>query len=316
MDFTFYEEELGGVLPQRETLLSIGVFDGVHLGHRHLLTHLKNEALKRDCLSGVITFRSHPRAVVSRESGVIWLDDLDNRVKLIKGLGIDIVIALTFTRELSQLGAREFVGLLITHLKMCGLVIGPDFALGRRREGDVEQLRILGEVLGFTIDVVQPLLIDGEIVSSSIVRRALSSGDISKASKLLGRYFSITGAVVPGDRRGRDMGFPTINIVLKPEQASPKDGVYATIAQVRNKKLPSVTNIGVRPTFGGERRLIETYIVDFKQDYKDKELRIEFVDRLRDEKRFDRAEELIAQISQDVEQARKILNNRIIVEGG
>jgi riboflavin kinase/FMN adenylyltransferase len=313
MKLTIYEEELGGVLPRKQTLLTIGVFDGVHLGHRRLLTQLKDEAIKRDCLSGVVTFKSHPRTVVSREKGIVWLDDLENRINLIKGLGIDTVIALTFTREMSQLSAGEFIQLLQTHMKMCGLVIGPDFALGRNREGNVERLRVLGQEKGFTIDVVQPLEIDGEMVSSSIIRKALAEGDLEKVSKLLGRNFTITNTPIPGDKRGSELGFPTINIELKSEQASPRDGVYATMVYSNNEVLPAVTNIGFHPTFGGKKRLVETYIIDYKGDFQDKKLKLEFISRLRDEKRFDTAEELVRQITRDVEEARGIFNSKATV---
>jgi riboflavin kinase/FMN adenylyltransferase len=316
MKSTIYEQELGQVAPRRKTLLSIGVFDGVHLGHRHLLIHLKDEAIRQDCLSGVITFKSHPRSVVSRERRVVWLDDLENRISLIRELGIDIVIALTFTPELSQLGAREFILLLQKYLKMQGLVVGPDFALGKNREGTVEQLRKLGQETGFTVDVVPPFALDGEMVSSSVIRTALAEGNLTKASKLLGRNFCITDTVVPGDERGRKLGFPTVNIELKPEQASPKDGVYATVARVNNEELPAVTNIGFRPTFEGKRRLIETYIIDFKGNFQQKQLKLEFVDRLRDERRFETAEELVSQIARDVEQARGILSDRTALKGG
>jgi riboflavin kinase / FMN adenylyltransferase len=302
------EKELARVKPQQEMLLSIGVFDGVHLGHQQLLTHLRDEARSKNWLSGVVTFKSHPEVVLAGENKLLWLNDLETRIGLLRNLGIDIVVALPFSSELSRLTARRFVQLLKQHLKMRGLIIGPDFALGRNREGDYEKLRILGEEMGFSVEVIPTVVIDGYVVSSSTIRQALVEGDMKKVEKLIGRLFSLSGQVVSGDRRGRNLGFPTANLDLKPEQALPGDGVYATITHTDDDSLPSVTNIGVRPTFGGSKRLVETHILDFEGDLLGQKLTIELVDKLRDEERFDTVEELKAQMIRDVEQARQILN--------
>jgi riboflavin kinase/FMN adenylyltransferase len=305
------EKELARVRPQQEMLLSIGVFDGVHLGHQQLLTHLRDEARSKNWLSGVVTFKSHPEIVLAGENKLLWLNDLETRISLLRNLGIDIVVALPFSSELSRLTARRFVQLLKQHLKMRGLIIGPDFALGRNREGDAEKLRILGEEMGFSVEVIPAVVIDGYVVSSSAIRQALAEGDMKKVEKLIGRLFSLSGQVVSGDRRGRNLGFPTANLDLKPEQALPGDGVYATITHTDDDSLPSVTNIGVRPTFGGRKRLAETYILDFEGDLLGQKLTVDLVDKLRDEERFDTVEELKDQMVKDVEQARQILNERM-----
>ena len=305
------EKELARVKPQQEMLLSVGVFDGVHLGHQQLLTHLRDEARSKNWLSGVVTFKSHPKVVLSGENKLLWLNDLETRISLLRNLGIDIVVALSFSSELARLTARRFVQLLKEHLKMRGLIIGPDFALGRNREGDAEKLRILGEEMGFSVEVIPPVVIDGFVVSSSTIRQALTEGDMKKVEKLIGRLFSLSGQVVSGDRRGRALGFPTANLDLRAEQALPSDGVYATITHIDDDFLPSVTNIGVRPTFGGNKRLVETYILDFEGDLLRQKLTIDLVDKLRDEERFDTVEDLKAQMIKDVEQARQILNERM-----
>lgn len=292
-------------------LLSIGVFDGVHLGHQWLLTRLRDEARGKNWLSGVVTFKSHPEVVLAGENKLLWLNDLETRISLIRNLGIDIVVALPFSSELSRLTARRFVELLKEHLKMRGLIIGPDFALGRNREGDSEKLLILGEEMGFSVEVIPPVVVDGYVVSSSTIRQALAGGDMKKVEKLVGRLFSLNGQVVSGDKRGRNLGFPTANLDLKPEQALPGDGVYATITRTDDDSLPSVTNIGVRPTFGGSKRLVETYILNFEGDLLGQKLTIDLVDKLRDEERFDTVEELKVQMIKDVEQARQILNERM-----
>lgn len=305
------EKELARVKPQQEMLLSVGVFDGVHLGHQRLLAHLRDEARSKNWLSGVVTFKSHPKVVLSGENKLLWLNDLETRIGLLRNLGIDIVVALSFSSELARLTARRFVQLLKEHLKMRGLIIGPDFALGRNREGDAEKLRILGEEMGFSVEVIPPVVIDGFVVSSSTIRQALTEGDMKKVEKLIGRLFSLSGQVVSGDRRGRALGFPTANLDLRAEQALPSDGVYATITHIDHDFLPSVTNIGVRPTFGGNKRLVETYILDFEGELLGQKLTIDLVDKLRDEERFDTVEELKAQMIRDVEQARQILNERM-----
>lgn len=309
------EEELAKVIPQKETLLTIGVFDGVHLGHQHLLTHLRNEAQKRDWLSAVVTFRSHPQMVLSPGSKLLWLSDLETRISLLRGLGIDMIVALPFTPELAQLTAREFVQLLKDYLKMRRLIIGPDFALGRNRQGDADRLRLLGQEMGFSIEVVPPVVLDGEVISSSAVRHALAQGNMERVEKLFGRPFSLSGQVVPGDKRGRVLGFPTANLDIKPEQALPSDGVYVTVARIDHELLPSVTNIGIRPTFGGGKRMVETYLLDYEGELHEQRLRIDLVDKLRDEKHFDNAEELKAQIRKDIEQAKAILDKRMGQEG-
>jgi riboflavin kinase/FMN adenylyltransferase len=305
------EKELAKVKPQKETLLTIGVFDGIHLGHQRLLTHLRDKAKEKNWLSIVVTFKSHPRAVLSPENKLLWLNDMETRISLIRNLGIDVVVALPFTSELAQLTAQRFVQLLKEHLKMRGLIVGPDFALGKDREGDVEKLRLLGQQMGFSVEVISPVVLDGQVVSSSAIRQALSHGDMKKAEKLFGRLFSLNGRVVSGDGRGRALGFPTANLELKPEQALPSDGVYATIAHVGYGLMPSVTSIGVRPTFGGGKRLVETYLIDYEGELLGQRLTIDLVDRLRDEKRFDNAEELKSQMGRDVEQARQILSERM-----
>jgi len=303
-------QELARIKPKKETVFTIGVFDGIHLGHQSLLTFLRDKARQNGWLSGVITFKSHPESVLGSTNQLPWLDDIDNRIKRIKNLGIDIIVALSFTPELRQLSADEFVRLLKEHVKLRGLLIGPDFALGKNRQGSAEQLRLLGQRLDFSVEVVPPLVIDGDVVSSSLIRQVLAGGDIAKATKLLGRYFSIGGLVVTGDQRGRELGFPTANLQVKSDQASPSDGVYVTLAYTDSKPLPSVTNIGVRPTFGGGQRLIETYLIDHRAQLPGKKLRIEFVEKLRDEQRFISAEELKAQIARDVAQAKQILGKK------
>jgi len=303
--------ELSAFTPERETLLTIGVFDGVHLGHRHLIRKLTRRAAEGNLLSGVVTFSSNPKAVLSHRTKLARLTTLEERASLLKSLGVDLVIPLTFTTEVAALSAREFVLYLKKYLKMRGLVIGPNFALGRGREGNAATLQSLGQELGFTVEVVKPLMLESSLVSSTAVREALARGDMKTTAKLLGRYFSLSGPVAEGVERGHILGFPTANIQVDHEQALPEDGVYATLGHVGDKVYQSVTNIGVKPTFGKGERTVEVHLFDFSGDLYGQKLTIELVERLRAEMKFAGPEELSAQIKNDVEQAKKILKKTL-----
>jgi len=301
------EEELARFSPEKETALTIGVFDGVHLGHQHLIGYLTSQAQQKDLISGVITFRCHPQHVLSPQTRLPYLTSLTERVNLLQGVGVELVIPLSFTLELARVSADEFVAWLRKHLKMRVLIVGPDFALGRGREGDVFRLQSLGQEMGFSVVLVPPMVQGGEVISSTAIRQALLQGDASKAKRLLGRPFSLSGEVVHGKARGRSLGFPTANLAVDSNQLVPADGVYVTKAYIGGEVFPSVTNIGRRPTFGGQERAIEVYLLEFKADLYKQELKIEFLERLRGEKQFTSAEELAAQIRKDVEQAEVIL---------
>ena len=301
------EAELAGFTPRQETVLTIGVLDGVHLGHQELIGYLRRQALARDYLPGAVTFRNHPLDVLSPQTHLPRLTSLEERTRLLQGLGIELIVPLSFTPDLAQLAAGDFVALLQKYLKMRGLVIGPDFALGRGREGDVSALHSLGKERGFWVDVIPPKVINGEVVSSTSIRQALAKGDMSKVKRLLGRPYALTGQVGHGAGRGRQLGFPTANLEINSRQALPADGIYATRAYVAGHTYPSVTNIGTRPTFGEGQRTVEVYLLDFEGALYTQELRLELIEHLRAEKRFSNPEELKAQISRDVEQARSIL---------
>ncbi len=301
------EQELARHATRRPTLLTIGVFDGVHLGHRYLLDHLAARAREKGCQAGVITFKTHPEKVLNRRDTIPWITTLQERVRLLKDAGIKIVVPVTFTRDVAGLTAREFILLLRKHLKLCDLVLGPDFALGKHRQGDTGYLQRLGEELDFRVEVVKPARLEDDTISSSVIRRLLAEGDISKVNRMLGRYFSLDGRVLAGDRRGRTLGFPTANIKVQPEQAMPKDGIYATVANLKDKALPAVTNIGIRPTFDGHKRLIETFIFDFNGDIYGKKLKIDLIARIRDEMKFGSVDELKAQMARDAEKARRTI---------
>jgi len=303
------EEELSRFSPERDTLLTVGVFDGVHLGHKRLISRLLEEAGQRNLLSGVVTFRQHPEELLSPRTQLPFLTDIEERIGLLKNEGVDMIIPLSFTTELAQLSARQFVGLLQKYLRMRGLVIGSDFALGKGREGDTDTLEKLGQDMNFSVTVVPPFVINGEVVSSTAIRKAMAAGDMKKVNKLTGRPFSLQGKVITGAGRGVGLGFPTANLDISSKQARPPDGVYASWAHIDGKIYQSMVNIGQCPTFGGGEGTVEAYLVDYRGDLYGRELKIDIVARLRDEKKFDTVEELKEQVAEDVRQGKKILNS-------
>jgi riboflavin kinase/FMN adenylyltransferase len=305
------KEELSRFASEKETLLTVGVFDGVHLGHKYLISRLLEEARQRNLLSGVVTFRQHPEELLSPRNQLPFLTDIEERIGLLKNEGVDVIVPLSFTSELAQLNARRFVSLLQKYLRMRGLVIGSDFALGKDREGDTNALQKLGQDMNFSVTVVPPLVINGEVVSSTAIRKALADSDIRKIRELTGRPFSLQGKVVTGAGRGVGLGFPTANIDISSEHALPPDGVYASWTHIDGKIYQSMVNIGQCPTFGGGEDTVETYLVDYQGDLYGRELKIDIVARLRDQKKFDTVDELKKQIAEDVRQGKAILNDTV-----
>ena len=300
------EEELAGFSAEKDTMLTVGVFDGVHLGHKYLLSQLKEHARQHNLLSGVVTFRQHPLEVLSSQTGLAFLTDLPTRTSLLKAEGIDAIITLSFTPELAQLGAGEFISLLKKYLRMRALLVGPDFTLGRDRETDCNALRQLGKDMNFDVIVVPHIVLDGTVVSSTAIRRALAKGDMERVLNLTGRPFSLHGRVATG--AGREIGFPTANIEIDLQQALPTDGVYATLAYLNGQVYKSVTNIGQRPTFGRNKRAIEVHILDYGSQLYGRELKIDVIKRLRPEKQFDSPDQLKKQIAEDIKLSRAILD--------
>ena len=309
-------EELAKLSPRKDMLLTIGVFDGVHLGHKYLISQLTEQARQQNLLSGVVTFRQHPQEVLSPQTKLPFLTDLTQRTGLLKNEGIDVIIPLSFTIELAQLGAKQFVNLLKRYLRMRGLLIGPDFALGENREGTINTLRTLGEEMNFTVTVILPLMINGEVVSSTAIRKALADGDMKRVLNLIGRPFSLQGRVISGTGRGSELGFPTANLNIDPKQALPAEGVYATWAYIDDKAYQSMTNIGKCPTFGSNELTVEVYLLDYHDNLHGRELKIDIIERLRDEKRFDSIEELKNQITEDIKQGRAILSPEVGTKHG
>jgi riboflavin kinase/FMN adenylyltransferase len=306
----FARQELRRFPPRTGTALTIGNFDGVHLGHQHLVRFLIERARALGLQPGAVTLYPDPVRVLRPHEPMQYLSSLEERLELLQSLGLELVAPLTFTSELAELSPRAFVTMLRETLDMRLLVMGPDNAFGRNREATPEGMRALGEELGFAVEVMPAPLTTGETaaVSSTSIRRALREGDLPDVSRQLGRYYSLRGPVVMGDQRGRTLGFPTANIAVTADRALPAYGVYATWAYLGEEKLPSATSIGVRPHFGGELPRVETFIFDFDRDIYDRILRIELVERLRPEAKFDSLQALLDEMYRDVARSREILS--------
>ena len=303
------QADIAGGPPPADTAITIGTFDGVHLGHRHLVRSLTEAAQRQGLTPIVLTFKNSPRSVLNPAAQLSYITDLETRLSLLHQPGIDRVVPVEFTRELSQLSAAEFVDALSKELGMKGLVVGPDFALGHRRQGDVATLREMGKTAGFWVETVNNFSLDDAPVKSSAIRELLGQGQVERVKRMLDRPFSLAGEVETGDRRGRELGFPTANLAPKPSMAVPGDGIYATWAIVDGVRYQGATSIGVRPTFGGSGdRRVETFLLDFSGDLYGKRMTLEFEQRLRGELAFSSVDALVQQMKQDVEQSRAVLS--------
>jgi riboflavin kinase/FMN adenylyltransferase len=302
--------DLGPGALQEPSAFTIGVFDGVHLGHRYLIGELKRSARDAGQLAGVVTFDRHPYELLAPEKNIRYLTTLEEKITLLEELDLDFVVALPFTTKLAQTSARDFVALLVERLLMKQLWMGPDFALGCGRQGDANYLRILADEFGFSLHRLQPLTRSGVVVSSTAIRGLIGEGRVKEAAALLGRYPCVSGTVALGARRGHKLGFPTANLDVNDRLMIPAAGVYAARVRWESANHSGVINVGTRPTFDDVKdNLLEAHILDFSGDLYGRHLQVEFIERLRPEKRFPSPEALIAQIRKDAAQARRVLEN-------
>jgi riboflavin kinase/FMN adenylyltransferase len=301
--------DLNKLVPNLPAVVTIGVFDGVHRGHQDLIGQIVARARVIGGVSVVLTFHPHPRTVLRPDVPTYALTSLSERLRLIADLGVDTIATLEFTRELSLLSAEEFLDLLQKHVNLRELWVGDDFALGHHRSGTVARLSELGVERGFSVHPVAQFGNGGERISSSRVRELIMAGDVEHAAHLLGRYPYIAGTVIAGLQRGRKLGFPTANLALSAAYLLPADGIYAVYAELDGVRWPAVANIGVRPTFGNNDRLVEVHILDFNQMIYGQVLGVHLVKHLRAEARFASVDELAAQMQRDVVAARAALSN-------
>ena len=289
--------------------VTLGVFDGVHRGHLSLVDALRRRAGAEGLRSVIITFRNHPLSVLRPDFEPAYLCTLSQRLTLLAATGVDEVAAVDFTERTAAVPAADFVEMMCGELGMKALVVRPDFALGRGREGDIDFLGAAGFRTGFDLVVAEPLGHGGRRIDSTGIRRALSAGDVSGAAEMLGRSFELPGKVVPGQGRGGPLGFPTANLSTDDSLAVPASGIYATWARLERgpARVMCATSIGTNPTFGDTGRTVEAHLLDFDGDLYGQSVTLEFVRRLRSEERFGSVRALTEQVGRDVESARAVL---------
>ncbi len=293
---------------KRPVYLTIGNFDGVHRGHQYLVSELAAAAHRAGGLAGLLTFEPHPLAVLRPGAQAPRLTSNEERAGLLEALGLDFMLVLPFTEETATTPAEDFVRTLVARVPLRELWVGPDFALGQGRAGNVKFLTGLGRALGYRVQVVQPFEIESGAVRSSRVRSLLTeAGAVDQAATLLGRPYQVWGEVAEGAHRGRTLGFPTANLRLPSDRLVPAHGVYACWAWLGDTGYPAVVNIGVRPSFDNGHPSIEAHLLDFADDIYGETVGLSFIRRLRPEKRFPDVSALAAQIRADAEAARQIL---------
>jgi len=292
----------------KNSWLTIGVFDGVHRGHRQIIEKLTAGAHANEAPAVVVTFDPHPASVLSGQE-IRCLTLPDERAELLEKLGVDVVITERFTRELSAVSAYDFMRRLTRHLELRHMLIGYDFALGRGREGSATRLTAIDSELGYTVEGGSALGDESGVISSTSIRKLIEVGNVAAAAHLLGHPYSLHGPVIHGDGRGRTIDVPTANIAYSPAKMIPARGIYACWAYLNDQKYRAAINIGINPTFTPDKRTsnVEAHLLDIRRDLYGEDIRLEFVARLRDELKFDSVDVLVEQIWKDVELTRKLL---------
>jgi len=296
---------------QKNTLITLGTFDGIHRGHRAIIHQLTEEAREHKARSVLITYYPHPQSVVTSRSPFLGLlTPVEEKVDILGSMGLDVVLIFPFTPQLAQTEPEDFIrDVLVEKIGVQKFVIGHNHAFGKGRRGDGDLLRRMGGQHGFSVDIVSPVEVEGENVSSTRIRKLLKEGHVRLANLLLGWNYSVKGIVKKGESVGKKLGFPTANIdVLGDKKLIPGDGVYAVFAQVEENKLAGMANLGCRPTMSGMHRAVEVHIHDFEGDLYGKQIRIEFIERLRDEKQFDSTDALASQIAMDQKKSMELLS--------
>jgi riboflavin kinase/FMN adenylyltransferase len=290
--------------------LTIGNFDGVHVGHRQLLNKIKNECAEKGLSFVVVTFVPHPQKILQPEKERFLLNSYEKRRELLSELGVNYLVEMKFTRDFSTLPPEEFMKkYLFDYEGLRDFYLGYDFAFGANKQGGHDLAREFCRPLGIHVEIQPKFEVNGEVVSSTLIRDLIQHGKVDEAEKFLSRAFHLEGVVIKGEGRGKKIGYPTANIQVSPDLIVPENGVYVTRTRYQNMTYKSVTNIGHNPTFKEGRQLhIETNIFDFDSDIYGEKLEIEFLKKIRDEKKFPTVNDLIVQIKADVETARKVLS--------
>ena len=294
---------------QQPTVLTIGTFDGVHLGHQKIVERVVTTARQEGLLATVFTFFPHPRMVVQHDKGLKLIHTLEEKKQLLQQLGVDLLVVQPFNEAFAQLTAEEFVStILVQRLNVKKVIIGYDHRFGRNRTANIDDMRLFGEKYGFAVEEISVQEVDEVSVSSTKIREALNKGDVTTAEHYLGTPYSLTGTVVHGLKLGRTLGYPTANIqVTEDYKLIPKDGVYVVYSYIGGQKVYGMMSIGKNPTIEGKGASIEVYFFDFNGDLYDQKLTIEFVQYLREEQKFDTIDLLKKQLQDDETAARKAI---------
>ncbi|MFC2126935.1 bifunctional riboflavin kinase/FAD synthetase [Bacteroidota bacterium] len=285
----------------KKSVVTIGTFDGVHVGHQKIIEQLVNTAKKTKAKSVLLTFFPHPRMVLQKDNSIKLINTINERIELLKNTGLDYLIIHPFDKEFSRLTAFDFVRtVLVNHINTSELIIGYDHRFGKNREGNFEQLQEFGHMYDFKVNEIPAQDINNISVSSTKIRKALEEANIKQANKYLGQPFSLTGKVVSGKRLGNTIGYPTANIEIKENyKLIPKKGAYLVRTSINNQNLFGMMNIGIRPTVNGEDQTIEVHLFDFNLDIYNQQLKIELLDFIRDEQKFESLEHLKEQLLLD-----------------
>jgi riboflavin kinase / FMN adenylyltransferase len=299
------------------SVVTIGVFDGVHRGHQALIQRIIETAHQAKRLAVVLTFHPHPDVVLRNIQTRYYLTTPDFRAQLLGEMGVDVVVTHPFDDSVRSIRAAEFVDKLVKHVNMKDLWVGRDFALGYKREGNVDFLTQMGAELEYTVSPIELVTENngGDTITSTAIREHLEKGEIEAAAKLLGRSYSVSGEVVEGNKRGRTIGFPTANMAVWVQQVLPANGVYAGWATLGDERFMAVTNVGIRPTFDGTTITIEPHLLDFDRDIYGEILSLTFEARLRGEQKFDGIESLKTQLHRDIAHGRDLLMQQLAEQG-
>ncbi len=291
---------------RKPTAVTIGNFDGVHVGHQRILWEVTESAQSVHAMSAVLTFYPHPTRILRPDASPGLLETLQQRLAEFEKLGIDAALVLKFDDELAKENAKTFArSYLVEALRAHSVFVGANFRFGHKQAGDVKLLTELGRQSGFDVQVIEPVVLDSVVVSSSAIRNALREGRVEEAARMLGRPFALEGNIQSGTGLGRQLVVPTLNLATE-QETLPKNGVYATEAVVVGKSYKAVTNVGVRPTFDGQRLAIESHLFDFSEALTSGAMKLRFLARLRDEQKFSGPEALHAQVLKDIEEAKEL----------
>ena len=294
-----------------ETAVALGNFDGIHIGHKYLIEDMVKEAKRKKLKSSVLLFKNHTKTILKNDDNKLHIiTSNDQKLEILNGLGVETVYILNFDEKIMQLSGNNFVEKIIIESLNAKLVtVGFDYRFGYKASGDSEYLRELGMKMGFDVNIIEPIYIGKEVVSSTEIRNLIKAGDVKIANELLGRQYTITGTVVKGKNRGNKIGYPTANIELNHDFIMPKEGVYKTITILRNKEYLSITNIGYNLTFNEKELKVENHILNFNMNIYDEIIGVKFIDFIRSDTKFNSVEELTKQIKNDVDYVKS--NNNI-----